>query len=284
MRAHAESIACHSNSPGKSATFAVRCSSSHLSHAARPKLHVVTLAARLRLHCSVWLLTLCVLCDPQRPPLSCSAVQKQCPSCGLSKRTSSFARHATCNHGRCTGPVAASAAANTAVVSRKRKRVDEEQHEARRSLIQQLSSRPRSLQPWEQLSSSSERWERLQLLRLCCVALGMPTAVVQPKLRRNAAAAVARRTCRAVRSASWTSSPRRRRLLWLASPSSASACSRCSRCSALRCAAGRLVCRWCSRSARSLAAGRAVQRGGAARPATHRHASSSSYLPSGPKG
>jgi hypothetical protein len=77
------------------------------------------------------------------------------------------------------------------VVSRKRKRVDEEQHEARRSLIQKLSSKTRSLKPWEQLSSSSEQWERLQLLRLCCKALGMPTTVVQPKQKKIPAAAVA---------------------------------------------------------------------------------------------
>ena len=74
---------------------------------------------------------------------------------------------------------------------RKRKRVDEEQHEARGLLIQKLSAKTRSLKPWEELSSHSERWERLQLLHLCCTALAMPSTIVQSTQQKTPAAAVA---------------------------------------------------------------------------------------------
>ena len=91
-----------------------------------------------------------------------------------------------CNNGRCPPPIA-----TDVVVVRKRKRKDEEQHEARRILIQKLSRKTRSLKPWEELTSNSEKWERLQLLRLCCTAFAISTDVVQPKERKVPAAAVA---------------------------------------------------------------------------------------------
>ena len=79
----------------------------------------------------------------------------------------------------------------TVVVSHKRKRVDEEQHEARQLLIHKLSVKSRSLKPWSELTSNSEKWERLQLLLLCCTALAIQTEIVQSHQQKIPAAAVA---------------------------------------------------------------------------------------------
>ena len=81
----------------------------------------------------------------------------------------------------------------TVVVSHKRKRVDEEQHEARQLLIHKLSVKSRSLKPWSELTSNSEKWERLQLLLLCCTALAIQTEIVQSHQQKIPAAAVSSR-------------------------------------------------------------------------------------------
>jgi len=141
-----------------------------------------------------------LICVNVRPCHDLSVVQKQCSSCNKQRRASLFYGLSICSRCRYQSSLPSAAvassespqdAATLSEPTRKRKRVDEEQHEARGLLIQKLSAKTRSLKPWEELSSHSERWERLQLLHLCCTALAMPSTIVQSTQQKTPAAAVA---------------------------------------------------------------------------------------------